>query len=130
MKLIIFIVLLILLIYYYNNSKCINEKFSDTFSYFDKFSNPSNIQNIDIITPVYSNNRKGIPPAYDPNEIDVYADKYWTIKPNLTTDIFNESNNDQCTPPYVDPNWNTEIFSCNSGTTQTTTSKSLFSHDE
>jgi hypothetical protein len=127
MKLIILIVALVLLFIYYYNPNCfkpLTETFVDTITYFDNI-NQFDIEDIDSVEPLYID---GMSLYAAPNDIEdskVYQDRVWTIKDNLSTDIFNNMNNDSCSTPFMDPNWNTEIFSCASGTTYSTTSKDI-----
>lgn len=125
MKLIILIVALVLLIIYYNNPNCfqpITEKFINNFTYFDNI-NQFDVEDIDRVEPIYIDGTSSYAAPNDIEDSKVYQDRVWSIKDNLFTDIFNIANNDSCSTPFIDPNWNNEIFSCASGTTYSTTSK-------
>lgn len=125
MKLIILIVALVLLIIYYNNPNCfqpITEKFSNSLSYFDNI-NQFDVEDIDRVEPLYIDGLSSYAAPNDIEDCKVYEDRVWSIKDNLSTDIFNTANNDACSKPFIDPNWNNEIFSCASEATYSIASK-------
>ena len=135
MKLIIFVVLFILfIIYYNNNSKCLNEmfrnikeKFTDNYGSVgllfdnikDRFTNtpeksvslfsPDDVNNAG---PFYINGNMDGPEPNNINEFALYDDKYWMMKPNDFSDIFNNDETNICSAINVDPKFSNMIFGC------------------
>lgn len=109
MKLIICVVILILLIVYYNNnSKCLNEKFTP----FDNFISLFTPNDIKKAGPFFINGNMKGPEPNDPKMFNLYNDKYWVMKSNDFSDIFNNDNTNICSAINVDPQFSNMIFGC------------------
>jgi hypothetical protein len=91
MKKYIYIVLFaILLLYVNNHSKCLNEKFTNDKKINNiKAPNPFNILKTNKVKPFLIEGNSELVPAYDRKSYDVYSDKYWIIKKNGFSDIYN-----------------------------------------
>lgn len=90
MKKYIYIVLFaILLLYVNSHSKCLNEKFTNTKK-INNIDAPSPYDIIsDKVKPILIEGNSELVPAYDINSSDIYSEKYWSIKSQGFSDIYN-----------------------------------------
>jgi len=84
MKLYIYIVLFAILLFYVNtHSRCLNEKFT-----LDA-PNPYNVLKTDKVKPILIEGNSELVPGYDSNSTNIYSEKYWNIKSQGFSDIYN-----------------------------------------
>jgi len=91
MKKYIYIVLFaILLLYVNSHSKCLNEKFTDNkkINNIDA-PNPHDILKTNKVKPILIEGNSELVPGYDVNSTDIYSEKYWVIKSQGFSDIYN-----------------------------------------
>jgi hypothetical protein len=91
MKKYIYIVLFaILLLYVNSHSKCLNEKFTDNkkINNIDA-PNPYDILKTNKVKPILIEGNSELVPGYDINSTDIYSEKYWVIKSQGFSDIYN-----------------------------------------
>ncbi len=91
MKLYIYIILFILLIVYINcHTKYISEKFTEHFN----SPNPFAVLNTEKVKPILIDGQSGMVPGFDSNDSgDLFKTKYWVIKNQGFSDIYNYEDN-------------------------------------
>ena len=90
MKKYIYIVLFaILLLYVNSHSKCLNEKFTNKKINNIEAPNPHNILKTNKVKPILIEGNSELVPGYDVNSTDIYSEKYWVIKSQGFSDIYN-----------------------------------------
>jgi hypothetical protein len=91
MKLYIYIALFVILIIYVNShSNYLKEKFTDQKS-INNFDAPSpyEVLKTDKLKPILIDGNSNLVPGYDDNSTNIYGGKYWKLKTQGFSDIFN-----------------------------------------
>ncbi len=91
MKLYIYIALFVILIVYVkSHSNYIQEKFTDKKSINNiDAPNPYKVLKTDEVKPILIEGNSELVPGYDSNSTNIYSEKYWKIKTQGFSDIYN-----------------------------------------